>query len=104
MKIVRGIGSLLYTLAIYVGLPLVGWGLDDVGGFFSHSQLLVYSATIALFGALIGYQVSRSKEALRGGKEPDSSRGRESCVLSSRPCCWVRWFSCPLRTAAGCVS
>ncbi|MBN1886831.1 MAG: isoprenylcysteine carboxylmethyltransferase family protein [Thermoflexales bacterium] len=68
MKIARGIGSVLYTLAIYVGLPLIGWGLDDVTGFFSQPQLLVYSVSIALFGAVVGYQVSRSKEALRGGK------------------------------------
>jgi len=68
MKILRGFGSILYTLAIYVGLPLIGWGLDDVAGFFSQSQLLVYAVTIALFGALVGYQVCQSKEALRGGK------------------------------------
>jgi protein-S-isoprenylcysteine O-methyltransferase Ste14 len=68
MKIARGIGSVLYTLAIYVGLPLIGWGLDDWGGFFSQPQLLVYTVSIALFGAVVGYQVSRSKEALRGGK------------------------------------
>ncbi len=68
MKILRGMGSILYTLAIYVGLPLVGWGLDDVAGFFSLPQLLVYAVTIALFGATVGYQISQSKEALRGGK------------------------------------
>ncbi len=67
MKLLRGMGSVLYTLAIYVGLPLIGWGLDDVGGFFSP-QLLVYAVTIALFGAAVGYEVSQSKEALRGGK------------------------------------
>lgn len=76
MKIARGIGSVLYTLAIYVGLPLIGWGLDDWGGFFSQPPLLVYSVSIALFGAVVGYQISQSKGTLRGG------RGQEDKFVS----------------------
>ncbi len=68
MKIARGIGLALYTLTLYVGLPLIGWGLDDVAGFFSQPQLLAYSVSVALLGAVVGYQVSQSKEALHGGK------------------------------------
>lgn len=55
MKIARGFGSFLYTLAIYVGLPLLGWGMDDLSGFFSFPQLFGYSMSIAAFGLLAGY-------------------------------------------------
>jgi protein-S-isoprenylcysteine O-methyltransferase Ste14 len=59
MKIARGLGSFLYTLAIYVGLPLLGWGLDDLPGFFSFPQLLGYTVSIAAFGLLAGYLIQR---------------------------------------------
>lgn len=72
MKIARSIAILPYTLVIYVGLPLVGWGLDDWTGFFSRPQLLVYSATIAIFGVIVGSQVSQSRQAPHGGKGQES--------------------------------
>lgn len=68
MKIARGIGSFLLTLVIYLGLPLVGWGLDDWLGFFSLPQMLGYSITIAAFGMVAGYQMIKRPEGLRGGK------------------------------------
>ena len=68
MKIVRGIGSFLLTLIIYLGLPLVGWGLDDWSGFFSLPQMLGYSITIAAFGMVAGHQMIKHPEGLRGGK------------------------------------
>jgi protein-S-isoprenylcysteine O-methyltransferase Ste14 len=68
MKILRGIGSLLYTLAIYVGLPLFGWGLDDLSGFFSVPQFLGYSISIAIFGLVYSYQMIEHPESLLAGK------------------------------------
>jgi len=68
MKTARGVGSFLLTLVIYLGLPLVGWGLDDWNGFFSLPQMLGYSITIAAFGAVAGYQMIKRPEGLRGGK------------------------------------
>jgi hypothetical protein len=41
MKIARSIVSFVYTLAIYVGLPLIGWGMDDLPGFYSCPQRLI---------------------------------------------------------------
>ncbi len=55
MKIVRGIASFFYTLLIYLGLPLLGWGLKDLRGFFSVPQFIGYSISIALLGLLAGY-------------------------------------------------
>jgi len=59
MKIMRGIASFFYTMFIYVGLPLFGWGLDDLRGFFSIPQLIGYSISMAAFGLLVGYMTQR---------------------------------------------
>lgn len=55
MKTLRFVGIFLNTLVIYLGLPLLGWGLDDLRGFFSHPPLAGYSLTIAAFGMLASY-------------------------------------------------
>jgi protein-S-isoprenylcysteine O-methyltransferase Ste14 len=72
MKIVRGVGSFFYTLLIYVGLPLLGWGLDDPPGFFSFPQLVGYSVSIAAFGLLAGYLIQRP-----GGMGNTLGKGQE---------------------------
>ena len=59
MKIARSIASFLYTLVIYVGLPLTGWGLDDLPGFFSFPQFIGHAISIAAFSLLAGYQIQR---------------------------------------------
>jgi protein-S-isoprenylcysteine O-methyltransferase Ste14 len=73
MKIVGSIASFLYTLAIYVGLPLLGWGFDDLPGFFALPQLTGYSMSIAAFGLLAGYLIQRP-----GGMGNTLGKGQES--------------------------
>ncbi len=68
MKVARGIGFFLSTIVIYLGLPLLGWGLDDFLGFFSLNQMFGYSVIIAIFGMVAGYQAIESPEGVRGGK------------------------------------
>lgn len=46
-------------MAIYIGLPVVGWGLDNLPGFFSFPQLTGYATSIAAFGILAGYLIQR---------------------------------------------
>jgi predicted MFS family arabinose efflux permease len=75
MKIVRGIGFFFSTLAIYLGLPLLGWGLDDISGFISLHQWLCYFAIIVILGFLVGYQAIENPEGIRGG------RGQEGKLL-----------------------
>ena len=55
MKIMRGIAVFFYTMFIYLGLPLLGWGLNDLQVFFSTPQFIGYSISIALLGLLAGY-------------------------------------------------
>ena len=59
MKITRSIVSFLYTLVIYMGLPLLGWGFDNLPGFFAYTQLTGYAISITGFGLLAGYAIQR---------------------------------------------
>lgn len=59
MKILRSISSFFLTLVIYIGLPVIGWGLDDLPGFFAFPQLTGYSISIIAFGLLAGYLIQR---------------------------------------------
>ena len=72
MKGVRSTASFLYTLAIYVGLPLLGWGFDDLPGFFALPQLTGYAMSITAFGLLAGYLVQRP-----GGMGNTLGKGQE---------------------------
>jgi protein-S-isoprenylcysteine O-methyltransferase Ste14 len=59
-------------MAIYVGLPLLGWGLDDLPGFFAYPQLIGYSMSIVVFGLLAGYLIQRP-----GGLGNTTGKGQE---------------------------
>jgi len=84
MRIFRGLGSFCFTLIIYVGLPLLGWGLDNLSGFFGVPQIFGYSISITIFGLVYGYQMIKHPEGLRGGKGQDAkfvSRQRTVRIL-----------------------
>lgn len=71
MRVARGIGFFFSTIAIYLGLPLLGWGLDDFRGFFALHQRLGYSVIIVILGIAVGYQAIETPEGIRGGKGQD---------------------------------
>ncbi len=73
MKIMRGIASFLYTFVIYMGLPLIGWGLDDLPGFFAVPQFSGYAVSIVAFGMLASYLLQRP-----GGMGNRLGKGLES--------------------------
>jgi protein-S-isoprenylcysteine O-methyltransferase Ste14 len=58
---------------IYVGLPLLGWGYDDVTGFFSYPQLLGYSLSLVAFATIAGYLTQRP-----GGLGNTTGKGQEN--------------------------
>ena len=76
MKILRGFGFLITTNLLYLGIPLLGWGLDDLPGFFSSNQRLGYGLLILAFGLGVGYQAIEVPEGIRG------SRGQEGKLLA----------------------
>jgi protein-S-isoprenylcysteine O-methyltransferase Ste14 len=67
MRFLRGFVSFLWTCILYAGLPLLGWGLDDLAGFFALSQRLIYAVAIALFGAVAACQMVLLPESFHGG-------------------------------------
>ena len=62
--------AFLASLLIFVGLPLLGWGLGDLSGFFAHPARVAYVAVIAalqLFAILYNPQVGRNQENRKSG-------------------------------------
>jgi protein-S-isoprenylcysteine O-methyltransferase Ste14 len=81
MNILRAVVYLLSTLLLYLGLPLLGWGLDDLAGFFSRPPKSGFALATLLFAAVIGAQALSGMEGLRGGKgDPAKLNRRESAV------------------------
>jgi protein-S-isoprenylcysteine O-methyltransferase Ste14 len=68
MDYLRGFGSFLWTCILYAGLPLLGWGFDDLAGFFARPQLLAYVAGIAGFGMVAALQMILLPDSFHGGR------------------------------------
>ena len=49
----------LYAAFLYLGLPLLGWGVGDVRGFFSSTPRSTYAAAVVLLGLGVAYQFQR---------------------------------------------
>lgn len=90
----------LITLAMYLGLPLLGWGLGDLGSFFSLSVRAGYAALVLAIAMAIGYVALAAPEAIKG--EPAKEGGKSSfageawCGRRSCCCCMPGSFSCLL--------
>jgi protein-S-isoprenylcysteine O-methyltransferase Ste14 len=81
MKILRGFGFMIATLLLYLGVPLLGWGLGNLPGYFSSSQRTAYAVVVTLFGLAVGYQAIDTPEGIRGGKgQPGKLVSRQSAV------------------------
>jgi protein-S-isoprenylcysteine O-methyltransferase Ste14 len=76
MNVLRGFGSFIFTIVLYLGLPLLGWGLDDLRGFFSLNQRMGYAVFILILSIAAGYQAIAAPEGLRG------SKGQEEKLVS----------------------
>lgn len=68
MKYLRALWFFLGTLGIYLVPVLIGWGLDDLEGFFSSYPRLGYAVLVVVLGLAAGYQAVDAPEGLRGGK------------------------------------
>ena len=77
----RAIRTFAGTLALYLGLSLLGWGVADVRGFFSSAPRLAYAVVIALFGVAVAYQAAASPEGIEGSSGLKEKRvPRQSAV------------------------
>lgn len=80
-KYLRAIQFSVGTPLIYLAPPLLGWGLDDLAGFFSLSPRLGYAVLVVLLGMVAGYQAMDRLEGLKGGKgKADKLVRRQSIV------------------------
>jgi len=62
----RAVWTFAGTLALYLGISLLGWGLADVGSFFSSSARLGYAVVIAAFGVAVAYQAVVAPQGIEG--------------------------------------
>jgi protein-S-isoprenylcysteine O-methyltransferase Ste14 len=72
MKIFKFVGYLFSTLVMYLGLPLLGWGLGDIRGFFSVCQRSGYALIVLILGLAVGWQALISPEGIRGSSGQDN--------------------------------
>jgi len=68
LKFLRASLFFATTVLIYLGVPLLGWGLGDLDGFFSLAPRLGYSIVVGLFGLAVGIQAYASTQGIRGGR------------------------------------
>lgn len=76
MRILRSLGFFVSTLVVYLGIPLVGWGLGDLRGFFSVGPRKGYALVVLALALAIAWQAFDSPEGIRGG------RGREEKLVT----------------------
>lgn len=68
MKLFRSILFFLATLLMYLGWPMLGWGLAGLPGFFASAPRTGYAVVVALFSLAVGIQAYYSIEGIRGKK------------------------------------
>jgi protein-S-isoprenylcysteine O-methyltransferase Ste14 len=56
MKYLKALGFCINTLAIYLAMPMLGWGISDINGFLSSPQRAGYAVVICATGIVIGIQ------------------------------------------------
>ena len=82
MKYLRGISFSLTTLVMYLGIPLLGWGIADFRGFFSIYPRLGYAVFIVILSLATGYQAIDAPEGIRGRKGGKSKRLKRQSIVS----------------------
>ena len=82
MKFLRAIGSFITTLVVYLGLPLLGWGINDLPTFFSSYPRLGYAVLLIFLALAVGCQAINAPEGFRGSRGDKSKRlHRQSIVF-----------------------
>lgn len=74
MRGLRAFVFFLATVAIYLGVPLLGWGLRDLVGFLSSAPRAAYAGLVILFGLAVGVQAIAQPMGIRGGREEVGKR------------------------------
>jgi len=56
MNYVHAVVHIIFTLVIYLGLPMVGWGLGNIDGFYSQPARVGYAVLIGIAAVQAAYQ------------------------------------------------
>jgi len=81
VKYLRILGFFAYTMVIYVGLPLLGWGLDDIPGFFSLPVRVAYAVFFVVAALAAGYQSIIVPGGVGGSKGEEGKLVRRQSLL-----------------------
>lgn len=83
MKYLRAIGSFIITLLVYLGLPLLGWGINDLPSFFASSPRSGYAVLLIFLALAIGCQAINAPEGFRGSRGDKSKRLPRQSIVSA---------------------
>jgi protein-S-isoprenylcysteine O-methyltransferase Ste14 len=83
MRYFRAVFYSLVTLGMYLGICLLGWGLDDLSGFFSHPARIAFAIIMALFSIAIGLQAVEAPEGISGSKGETSKLLRRQTIIGT---------------------
>ncbi|MBE9524456.1 MAG: isoprenylcysteine carboxylmethyltransferase family protein [Chloroflexi bacterium] len=83
MKYLRAVGSIIITLLVYLLLPLLGWGINDLPSFFSSYPRFGYAVLIILFALAVGYQAIDTPEGFRGSRGEESKRLHRQSIVAA---------------------
>lgn len=83
MKYLRAAAFGLNTVIIYLGLPLLGWGIRDLPGFFALHPRSGYAMLIGVFALAVGYQAIDAPEGIRGRRGDAGKRLRRQSIVAA---------------------
>jgi protein-S-isoprenylcysteine O-methyltransferase Ste14 len=81
IKILRSVYVFVFALAVYLGLSLLGWGLNDLESFFADATRSTYSTTVFLFALLFGVQAFHSLEGIQDGKGQAGKKVKRQTII-----------------------
>ncbi len=80
-KYLRGVYFFAATGATYLGLSLLGWGLNATPAFLAFAPRLAYALTVVAFALAIGWQGIDHPEGVDGGRGQEDKRSSRQTVL-----------------------
>ena len=83
MKYLRAIASFIATLLVYLGLPLLGWGINDLPSFFSSYPRLGYAVLLMFLALAVGCQAINAPEGFRGSRGDKSKRLNRQSIIAA---------------------
>ncbi len=83
MKYLRAIGAFITTLLVYLGLPLFGWGINDLPGFFSSCPRFGYAVLLLFLALAVGCQAINAPEGFRGTRGNKSKRLQRQSIVAA---------------------